>query len=150
MPSAHYATGHIGSYLIQPSIVPIHVVFCLWPCLFSVICDLLKVQHYSIYCIYNRCQKPLGHLEETDKKPLSSTYCHSFYKHAPPFPLEQCWFACWTFEVGMHAKFSHYRGYFSRKPTLFQGERGIKVRCRIQKVQSVPGLLASIVVCWFV
>ena len=93
---------------------------------------------------YNSRQKSLGHLEETGKKPPSSTYCHSCYKHAPPFPLEQCWFACGTLEVGVHAKFSHNRRYFSRKPTLFQGERGMKVRCRIQKVQSVPGLLASI------
>ena len=40
--------------------------------------------------MYNSGQKSLGHLEETDKKPLSFTYCHSCYKHAPPFPLEQC------------------------------------------------------------
>ena len=84
---------------------------------------------------YSSRQKSLGHLEETDKKPLSSTYCHGCYKHAPPFSLEHCWFACGTLEVGMYAKFSHYRWYFSRKPTLFQGERGMRVRCRIQKVQ---------------
>ena len=107
---------------------------------------LISTESNTSTCpIYNSRQKSLGHLEETYKKPLSSTYCHSCYKYAPPFPLEQCWFACETLEVGVHAKFSHYCRYFTRKPTLFQGERGMKVRCRIQKVQSVPGLLSGIV-----
>ena len=44
----------------------------------------------------------------------------------------------------MHAKFSHYCTYFSKKPMLFQGEREMNVHCRIQKVYSVPGLLATI------
>ena len=35
--------------------------------------------------------------------------------------------------------------HFSKRPTLFQGQRGMRVHCRIQKVQSVPGLLAIIV-----
>ena len=35
--------------------------------------------------------------------------------------------------------------HFSIKPTLFQGERGMKVHCRIQQVQSVPRLLVTIV-----
>ena len=86
----------------------------------------------------------MGHLERADKKPLSSTYCHGCFIHAPPFPLEQYWFVCGIFEVGVQAKLSHYRMYFSKKPTLFLGERGMKVHCRIQKVQSVPGLLVTI------
>ena len=52
-------------------------------------------EHYSfkhtlLFYTYNSGHTSLGHLEETDKKPFSSTYCHSCYKRAPPFPLEQC------------------------------------------------------------
>ena len=36
--------------------------------------------------------------------------------------------------------------HFFQKPTLPEGSKGEKVYCRTQKVQSVPGFLATIVV----
>ena len=55
-------------------------------------------------------------------KPLSSTGCHCCHIHASPpsFPLEQFRLVYRTLEVGVHVKFSHYRIYFSKGPTLFQ------------------------------
>ena len=50
----------------------------------------------------------------------------------------------------MHAKFSNHRMYFSKKPTLFQEERGMKFiaeykKCKVQSAKC-KGLLATIVV----
>ena len=100
--------------------------------------------HYAVIRLsYNTRRYSLGRLQKTDKKSLSSTHCDRCYIHAPP-PMGQSWFVYGTFEVGVQVKCSQYRVYLSKNPTLFQGERGVKVCCRIQNVQSVPGLLATI------
>ena len=45
----------------------------------------------------------------------------------------------------MHAKFSHYRMYFSKKTNIVSGEEGDESSLHNTKVQNVPGLLATIV-----
>ena len=45
---------------------------------------------------------------------------------------------------GVHMKFSNYQMQVSKNPTLLQGKKGMKAHCRIQKVHSVPGFLATI------
>ena len=93
----------------------------------------LQTRTSKCFRVYNSGQKSLGHLEKADKRSFSSTYCHSCCKNAPSSPLEQCWFACGTLEVGVHAKFFHYRMYFSKKSTLFQGRGGGKFIAEYKK-----------------
>ena len=62
----------------------------------------------------------------------------------PSFPLKQCSSVPETLGVIVHEKYFRYRMYFSQKPILCRG-KGDEYFIQITNMQSVPGLLASIV-----
>ena len=73
---------------------------------------------------YNTHQRSLGYLQRTDQNhiPLHfvivAAYTHTHF-------LRTMWVRLWD-TVGVRMKFSHYRMYFSQKPALFEGRRGVK------------------------
>ena len=106
-------------------------------------CNLIAMFRNLLWLQY--LPKVPGTLPKNYEKLYPYQHFNHYALNAPPFPLKQCWYVPETLGIIAHEKFFHYPMYVSQKPTLFKGRRGTNVSSRLKNMQSVPGLLGSIV-----